>query len=99
MNQYRPLGFADSDQIKENQAAPMESPESLEEYESDLLNKLNAGEITQNQYNTLTKMNSGRYDPTKDELGFIKEPEPQEVAAEPEVPQEMTPQYHVDESY
>lgn len=99
MNQYRPLGFADSDQIKENQAAPMESPESLEEYESDLLNKLNAGEITQNQYNTLTKMNSGRYDPTKDELGFIKEPEPQEVAAEPEAPQKMTPQYHVDESY
>ena len=106
MTQYADLTYADSDKIggKDDNQGPID-----EEYEANLKQKLESGEITQEQYNTLTKTNKrvltdlgggtslvdeNGYLTGLDELGPINAP-----TSEPEEPQEQTPQYHVDPDY
>ena len=109
MMQYRDFHYSDSDNPEDNAAtAPVAKTEIDEEYEANLLQRLEAGEITQTQYDTLTKKNAVKYGTDLDENGFIKGletlpfqpegalsmPEP-----EPEPPQEQTPQYQFDPTY
>lgn len=110
MTQYRDLTFADSDKIGNSETESTPVPID-EEYEEDLLQKLNAGEITQEQYNTLTKTNSqtlndlGGGTSFVDENGFISSlknfaPATDEIQI-PQLatPQEQTPQYQIDSDY
>ena len=107
MMQYRDFHYADSDNPEDNAAtAPVAKTEIDEEYEAKLLQRLEAGEITQTQYDTLTKKNAVKYGTDLDENGFIKgletlpfQPEGALSIPEPEPPQEQTPQYQFDPSY
>ena len=109
MTQYRDLTYADSDTLSKTKTTPEEEPTETE-YEQELLKKLEAGEITQEQYNTLTKTNIvnlsefGGGTSIIDENGFIsglKEMVPTEdkPADEPSTPQEQVPQYQIDVNY
>lgn len=109
MTQYRDLTYADSDTLSKTKTTPEEEPTETE-YEQELLKKLEAGEITQEQYNTLTKTNIvnlsefGGGTSIIDEDGFIsglKEMVPTEdkPADEPSTPQEQAPRYQIDVNY
>ena len=109
MTQYRDLTYADSDTLSKTKTTPEEEPTETE-YEQELLKKLEAGEITQEQYNTLTKTNIvnlsefGGGTSIIDEDGFIsglKEMVPTEdkPADEPSAPQEQAPRYQIDVNY
>ena len=109
MTQYRDLTFADSDKIGKPEDEPTDVPID-EEYEQSLLQKLDTGEINQEQYNTLTKTNShtlkdlGGGTSILDEDGFISSlknftPLEEENTTEPTTPQEQAPQYQVDPNY
>lgn len=107
MMQYRDFHYSDSDNPENNAAtAPIAETQIDEEYEAKLLAQLQAGEISQTQYDTLTKKNAIKYGTELDEEGFIKglETLPLKPAGvldlpEPEAPQEQTPQYQFDSSY
>jgi len=60
MAQYRDLGYADSDHLIENQQVKQlqEDASIDDEYEAELRRKLEAGEISENEYNTRTKTNA-----------------------------------------
>ena len=61
MNQYRDLTYADSDKLNFEEQKREESVLSAEERasrEAELLEKLNNGEISQTEYNTLTYTNA-----------------------------------------
>lgn len=64
MSQYKDYTYADSDKLNfedqklEQEAAARRETQSDENYEADLLNKLESGEISQAEYNTLTLTNA-----------------------------------------
>lgn len=107
MMQYRDFHYSDSDNPENNAAtAPIAETVIDEEYEAKLLSQLEAGEITQTQYDTLTKKNAIKYGTELDEEGFIKGLETLPLNAqgeleqpEPETPQEQIPQYQFDPTY
>lgn len=110
MMQYRDFHYSDSDNFDAGHGnaatAPIEETQIDEEYEAKLIQQLENGEITQTQYDTLTKKNATSYGPNLDEEGFIKglKALPLNAAEEteeiqPEVPQEQTPQYQFDPTY
>ena len=84
MLQYRDLTYADSDSI--NNVGKNVTVD--EDYEEQLKTKLENGEISQGQYNTLTKTN-------RDVNGFLIP----EEESQPEEPQEQAPQYQIDPNY
>lgn len=94
MLQYRDLTYADSDSIN-NVGKDVKVDE---DYEEQLREKLEKGEISEGQYNTLTKTNTNVKIQKEgyDENGFLI---PEEEESQPEEPQEQTPQYHVDPNY
>ena len=94
MLQYRDLTYADSDSIN-NVGKDVKVDE---DYEEQLKEKLEKGEISEGQYNTLTKTNTNVKIQKEgyDENGFLI---PEEKESQPEEPQEQTPQYHVDPNY
>ena len=92
MLQYRDLTFADSDSIN-NVGKDIKVDE---DYEEQLKAKLENGEISQGQYNTLTKTNRDVQKEGYDAKGFLI---PEEEESQPEEPQEQTPQYQVDPNY
>lgn len=92
MLQYRDLTYADSDSIN-NVGKDVKVDE---DYEKQLKEKLVNGEISQGQYNTLTKTNRDVQKEGYDEKGFLI---PEEEEPQPEEPQEQTPQYQVDPNY
>ena len=91
MLQYRDLTYADSDSIN-NVGKDITVDE---DYEEQLKAKLESGEISQGQYNTLTKTNRDVQKEGYDAKGFLIP----EEEAQPEKPQEQTPQYQVDPNY
>ena len=93
MLQYRDLTYADSDSI--NNVG--KNVKVDEDYEEQLKIKLENGEISQGQYNTLTKTNRNAQKEGYDENGFLIPEEEEE--AQSEEPQEQTPQYQVDPNY
>ena len=110
MMQYRDFHYSDSDTLDNGNAAtaPIAEIEIDEEYEAKLLSQLEAGEITQTQYETLTKKNSKVYNTPQaglNEEGLIKGLESLPINAQEldeskiETPQEQTPQYQVDPNY
>jgi len=107
MMQYRDFHYSDSDNPENNAAtAPIAETVIDEEYEAKLLAQLEAGEITQTQYDTLTKKNAIKYGTELDEEGFIKglatlplNAQGELEQPEPEPPQEQIPQYHFDPTY
>ena len=92
MLQYRDLTFADSDSIN-NVGKDIKVDE---DYEEQLKERLEKGEISQGQYNTLTKTNRDIQKEGYDEKGFLI---PEEEESQPEESQEQTPQYQVDPNY
>ncbi len=60
MAQYRDLGYADSDQLAEvRQSKELKTDTPIDDdFEAELRKQLEAGEITQNEYNTRTKTNA-----------------------------------------
>ena len=92
MLQYRDLTYADSDSIN-NVGKDVKVDE---DYEEQLKAKLANGEISQGQYNTLTKTNRDIQKEGYDEKGFLI---PEEEESQSEEPQEQTPQYQVDPNY
>lgn len=110
MMQYRDFHYSDSDTLDNGNAAtaPIAETKIDEEYETKLVEQLKNGEITQTQYDTLTKKNAINYGADLDEEGFIKglktlplNPfgEFEEPQAEPKTSQEQTPQYQFDPTY
>lgn len=108
MMQYRDFHYSDSDTLDSGNAAtaPIAQAKIDEEYEAKLVQQLKNGEITQTQYDTLTKKNAVKYDADLDEEGFIKglkalplNTYDQQDQPEPETPQEQTPQYQFDPTY
>lgn len=91
MLQYRDLTYADSDSIN-NVGKDIKVDE---DYEEQLKAKLESGEISQGQYNTLTKTNRDVQKEGYDAKGFLIP----EEETQPEEPQEQTPQYQVDPNY
>lgn len=91
MLQYRDLTYADSDSIN-NVGKDITVDE---DYEEQLKAKLENGEISQGQYNTLTKTNRDVQKEGYDAKGFLIP----EEETQPEEPQEQTPQYQVDPNY
>ena len=108
MMQYRDFHYSDSDTLDSGNAAtaPIAQAKIDEEYEAKLVQQLENGEITQTQYDTLTKKNAVKYDADLDEEGFIKglktlplNTYDQQDQPEPETPQEQTPRYQFDPTY
>ena len=106
MMQYRDFHYSDSDNPENNAAtAPIAETKIDEEYETKLIAQLEAGEITQTQYDTLTKKNATNYaeELGLNEEGLIKGLESLPLRAEEEsaadVPQEQVPQYQFDPNY
>ena len=91
MTQYRDYTYADSDQL--NNFKTVEKQETDAEYEANLKAQLESGEISEQQYNTLTHTNTKEI--TTQFLPDIKQVD----ADEPSAPQEQAPQYQVDPSY
>ena len=92
MLQYRDLTYADSDSI--NNVG--KNVKVDEDYEEQLKIKLENGEISEGQYNTLTKTNRNAQKEGYDENGFLI---PEEEETQPEESQEQMPQYQVDPNY
>ena len=105
MTQYKDLHYSDSEQLSQNAAtAPIAEVQIDEDYENKLKEQLAAGEITQEQYNTLTKTNRVQYENGArlgdlNENGILVGLQDLPLAAEPDTPQEQTPQYQVPENY
>jgi hypothetical protein len=106
MTQYKNLHYSDSDALNGFVPTVLEAtnPEEDEEaYEAELLRKLEAGEISENQYNTLTRTNARKVKKPEDNLdenGFILDIADLEAApSKTEEPQVQTPQYQIDSSY
>ena len=110
MMQYRDFHYSDSDTFSPNNGnaatAPIKETEIDEEYETKLIEQLESGEISQTQYDTLTKKNALQFDKDLDEQGFIKGlvthpygTEEEDTIPQPEVSQEQAPQYQFDPSY
>lgn len=92
MLQYRDLTYADSDSINSVGKDVVVD----EDYEKQLKEKLANGEISQGQYNTLTKTNRDIQKEGYDEKGFLI---PEEEESQLEELQEQAPQYQVDPNY
>ena len=105
MTQYRDLHYSDSEKLSQNAAtAPIAEVKIDDEYENKLKEQLATGEITQEQYNTLTKTNRIQYENGAklgelNENGILVGLQDLPLAAEPNTPQEQTPQYQVPENY
>ena len=106
MMQYRDFHYSDSDNPENNAAtAPIVETQIDEEYEAKLLSQLENGEITQTQYETLTKKNATHYtnEVGVTEDGFLKGleslPLQAEELTEPEPQQEQAPHYQFDPTY
>lgn len=93
MVQYADYTFADSDHLKQPEVKEKPDPQQEEDYEQKLLARLEAGEITQGQYDTLTHTNAKDISYSK-EVQFVDMD-----AAEPSTPQEQTPQYQISATY
>lgn len=91
MLQYHDLTYADSDSI--NNVGKNITVD--EDYEEQLKTKLENGEISQGQYNTLTKTNRDVQKEGYDVNGFLIP----EEESQPEEPQEQAPQYQIDPNY
>lgn len=91
MLQYRDLTYADSDSI--NNVGKNVTVD--EDYEEQLKTRLENGEISQGQYNTLTKTNRNVQKEGYDVNGFLIP----EEESQPEEPQEQAPQYQIDPNY
>ena len=76
MMQYRDFHYSDSDSFDSSNGnaatAPIANTQIDEEYEAKLVQQLQNGEITQTQYETLTKKNAVQYNKDLDEDGFVK---------------------------
>jgi len=96
MVQYADYTFADSDHLRQPESADDKNEETTndEDYEKQLLEKLQAGEISQGQYDTLTRTNAKDV-PYSENIQFVE----MEDAAEPSTPQEQTPQYQISATY
>lgn len=111
MQQYRDLHYedgTDTEKLKQNAlTAPKEEIEIDPEFEANLKTQLENGEITEEQYNTLTRTNQiseKEKDPDHyDERGFLINLEPAPIEPEfPEMPEPeppQVPQYQVPENY
>ena len=105
MTQYRDLHYSDSEKLSQNAAtAPIAEVKIDDEYENKLKEQLATGEITQEQYNTLTKTNRIQYENGAklgelNENGILVGLQDLPLAAEPNTPQEQAPQYQVPENY
>jgi len=93
MVQYADYTFADSDHLKEPEEKKESDQQEEEDYEQKLLAQLEAGEITQGQYDTLTHTNTEGMS-YGEGLQFVDMD-----AAEPSTPQEQTPQYQISATY
>lgn len=93
MVQYADYTFADSDHLKQPEIKEEPDPQQEEDYEQKLLARLEAGEITQGQYDTLTHTNAKDI-AYSEEVQFVDMD-----AAEPSTPQEQTPQYQISATY
>ena len=96
MVQYADYTFADSDHLRQPDPADDKSTEAAndDDYEKQLLEKLQAGEISQGQYDTLTRTNAKDV-PYSENVQFVEMVD----AAEPSTPQEQTPQYQISATY
>lgn len=96
MVQYADYTFADSDHLRQPESTDDKNEETTndEDYEKQLLEKLQAGEISQGQYDTLTRTNAKDV-PYSENIQFVE----MEDAAEPSTPQEQTPQYQISATY
>lgn len=94
MTQYQDYTFADSDQFNKPKLEEQPSEEDAADYEAKLKAQLESGEISEGQYNTLTRTNM--YPQGLDEKGFIKDIGQEQPAEETS---EETPFYQVDSSY
>ncbi len=110
MMQYRDFHYSDSDNFDANNGnaatAPVANTKIDEEYEAKLLSQLESGEITQTQYETLTKKNAIQYDADLDADGFVKglrtltwDEVNKPDQPDPEPQQEQAPQYQFDPTY
>ena len=108
MMQYRDFHYSDSDNLEANRGNAATTPvaEAVidDEFEAKLLAQLEAGEISQTQYDTLTKKNAQNYSSKVNSDGFISTlanlPLNSELEeAEPEPSQEQAPQYQFDPTY
>lgn len=77
MTQYRDIGFKDSDkldEVKRELDSKNKVPENKhdEEFEKELLQKLESGEITQAEYNTMSYTTIPEKNPHLDDNGFLK---------------------------
>ena len=93
MVQYADYTFADSDHLKQPEVKEEPDPQQEEDYEQKLLARLEAGEITQGQYDTLTHTNAKDI-AYSEEVQFVDMD-----AAEPSTLQEQTPQYQISATY
>ena len=91
MTQYASFTYADSASFNGSVTNQVVAPQEEDEYEQKLKAQLEAGEISQQQYNTLTHTNAER----PDQLTFL--PEMDEALGEP--PQPEAPAYNIDVSY
>lgn len=91
MVQYADYTFSDSDHLKKPDPEPVieEDPD----YEEKLLAQLEAGEISQGQYDTLTHTNAKNMSYSEN-IEFVDM-----SAAEPSTPQEQMPQYQISATY
>lgn len=91
MVQYADYTFSDSDHLKKPDPEPV--VEEDPDYEEKLLAQLEAGEISQGQYDTLTHTNAKNM-PYSENVEFVDM-----SAAEPSTPQEQAPQYQISATY
>lgn len=94
MVQYAGYGFADSDHLRKlEDPEPEISSQEDDEYEKNLLAKLESGEISQTQYETLTHTNAKDIS-YGENIQFVDMD-----AAKPPTPQEQMPQYQISATY
>lgn len=93
MVQYADYTFADSDHLKQPEEKEKPDPQKEEDYEQKLLAQLEAGEITQGQYDTLTHTNAKNMS-YSEEVQFVDMD-----TSEPSTPQEQAPQYQISATY
>ena len=113
MTQYRDLHYSDTNDLNKLESnaatAPIKDQGEDAEYEAKLKAQLEAGEISEGQYNTLTHTNRTSYENAEvstqiNEDGIIAGlanlvPLPAEDESQLDVSQEQTPQYQIDASY
>ena len=98
MAQYCDFHYSDSDKLN-NIAGPEDENNIDEAYEEKLLDQLHKGEITETQYNTLTKTNKTPKGGGVDENGYLVELNNVEMPKEEAEESLQTPQYQFDASY